>query len=60
MRGFLSSMFVTWLGLIALQALSGTGASGRVAEAFRDVSSIIDRALDPSVPAIPDRRTTTN
>jgi hypothetical protein len=53
-------MFTTWLALIALQALSGSGASGRVAEAFRDVNSLIERALDPAVPAIPDLRTTDN
>ncbi|WP_154793299.1 hypothetical protein [Occultella kanbiaonis] len=56
MRGLLSTLFVTWLGLIALQTLSGSGASGRVAEAFRDANTIIEKALDPTVPAIPDLR----
>lgn len=56
MRGLASTMFVTWLGLIALQTLSTSGASGRVAEAFRDVNTIVNHALDPTVPAIPDLR----
>lgn len=59
MKGTLGWMFTTWLALIALQTLSTTGASGRVASLFTDVNSLVQRALDPTVPAIPDRRTTT-
>jgi hypothetical protein len=58
-KGTLGWMFTTWLALIALQTLSTTGASGRVASLFTDVNSVVQRALDPAVPAIPDRRTTT-
>lgn len=54
----MGSLFTTWLGLIALQALVSRGGSGRVAEFFTDVNNILERALDPTVPAIPDLRTT--
>ena len=47
------------LGLIALQAVVSRGGSGRIAEAFALLQGGIDRALDPSVPAITDRRTAT-
>lgn len=46
----------TALGLIALQALVTHGASGRVGQFFADVNRLVERALDPTVPAIPDRR----
>jgi hypothetical protein len=49
-------MATAWLALIALQTVSSRG-SGRVAGAFADVNRLVKRALDPSVPAIPDRRT---
>jgi hypothetical protein len=45
-----------WLSLIALQAIV-TNGSGKVAAALTDVDRLISRALDPTVPAIPDRRT---
>jgi hypothetical protein len=48
-------MVTAWLGLIVLQTVSTTG-SGRVAGAFADVNRLVKRALDPKVPAIPDRR----
>lgn len=57
MKGTLGWMFTTWLALIALQTLSTPGASGRVASLFGDIDSLVQRALDPNVPAIPDRRT---
>jgi hypothetical protein len=44
-----------WLSLIALQAIVANG-SGKVADAFAGVAGLVDRALDPKVPAIPDRR----
>jgi hypothetical protein len=56
-KGTLGWMFTTWLTLIALQTLSTQGASGRVASLFTDVNSLVQRALDPTIPAIPDRRT---
>lgn len=56
MRSALGWAFTTWLTLTALQALATRTAPGRVASAFRDVDSILERILDPSVPAIPDRR----
>jgi hypothetical protein len=44
------------LTLIALQAITTTG-SGRVAGFFTDLEHLVQRAIDPNVPAIPDRRT---
>lgn len=56
MRGHaLRGMVTAWLGLIVLQTVGTTG-SGRVAGAFADANRLLKRALDPSVPAIPDRR----
>jgi hypothetical protein len=46
-----------WLALIALQAVTTKGGSGRLASFFSDVDRLIGRALDPTVPAIPDLRT---
>lgn len=54
--GAIRGAFSAWLGLIALQAVSTKGGSGRISEAFGDVASIVERVLDPDVPAIPDRR----
>jgi hypothetical protein len=45
-----------WLSLIALQTVVAHG-SGRVASAFADLDGLLQRAFDPGVPAIPDRRT---
>lgn len=45
-----------FLGLVALHALGSKGGSGRVSEAFADVAGVIERLLDPRVPAIPDLR----
>lgn len=45
-----------WLTLIALQTIGTAGGSGRVASFFADADSLVKRALDPNVPAIPDRR----
>ena len=57
MKGTLGWAFSAWLALIALQTLSTNGASGRVSGAFTELSALVDRVLDPSIPAIPDRRT---
>ena len=59
-RGALRGMVSAWLGLIALQAVSTTGGSGRIASAFTDVNDLLKRAIDPSVPAIPDRSSGAN
>jgi hypothetical protein len=56
-RGGLRGAVAAWLGLIALQAIATQGGSGRVAQAFTDVNRLVERALDPKVPAIPDRGT---
>lgn len=45
-----------WMTLIALQVIANSG-SGQVAGAFTAVNNLVKRALDPKVPAIPDRRT---
>ena len=42
------------LGLVALQAVGTTAGSGRVSGFFNDLSSLVDRLLDPTVPAIPN------
>jgi hypothetical protein len=46
-----------WLALIALQAISTRDGSGRVASLFGDIDHLVQRALNPKVPAIPDRAT---
>lgn len=56
MKSGLSWAFTTWLALIALQAIGTRGGSGRIASAFADLDQLLTRALDPNVPAIPDRR----
>lgn len=58
-RGLAATIFATWLGLVALQALASKSAPGRIQSLAADVSGFVERALDPTVPAIPDRRTTT-
>ena len=55
-RGAVRGALAAWLGLITLQAVASSG-SGRVASAFADVAGLVDRVIDPAVPAIPDRRT---
>lgn len=52
LRGVMSA----WLGLIALQTIASSGGSGRITSFFTDVDRLVKRALDPTVPAIPDRR----
>lgn len=55
--GTLSWAFSAVLGLVALQALTSRQGSGRVGQMFGDVNRLVERVLDPTVPAIPDRRT---
>lgn len=43
-----------WLGLIALQALTTKNGAGAVGGLLGSVNGLAQRALDPSVPAIPD------
>ena len=59
MRSTLTWMFTTWLALIALQAMTSKSAPKRVSSAFSDVNQLVERLLDPTVPAIPDLRTST-
>lgn len=49
--------FSAWLSLIALQALTGPSAPGRVSGIFAGAQKAVDRALNPNLPAIPDLRT---
>lgn len=57
MKRGLTAAFTTWLALVALQTLASSSfAPARVKSLFQDVDSIVERALDPSVPAIPDLR----
>ena len=56
LRGVVSA----WLGLIVLQAVGNSerAGKGRVTALFVNVDNLVKRALDPKVPAIPDRRDT--
>lgn len=47
--------FSTVLGLVAFQTLVSRAGSGRVGQFFTDANHLLERALDPTVPAIPDR-----
>jgi hypothetical protein len=51
-RGFLTAA----LGLIALQTVASNAAGGRIAGLFGVIADGVNRALDPSIPLIPDRR----
>jgi hypothetical protein len=53
-RGAVRGAMGAWLGLVALQALTSEGGSGKAAGLIDFLSSVVDRALDPTVPAIPD------
>ena len=57
MRGTLGWMFSAWLALIALQAATSPSAPTRISQAFTGAATLLNRALDPAVPAIPDLRT---
>lgn len=50
-RGALSA----WMTLIVLQVVGSKG-SGKIASLFSDLDNLVQRALSPDVPAIPDRR----
>jgi hypothetical protein len=54
-RGMLRGAAGAWLGLIALQAVVSRGGTGVVGGLLSDVDGLVQRVLDPSVPAIPDR-----
>lgn len=47
--------FSTVLALVAFQTLVSRAGSGRVGQFFTDANHLLERALDPTVPAIPDR-----
>lgn len=53
------TMFTTWLGLVALHALATRTAPSRIRDLAADVSGFVEAALDPTVPAIRDRRSPT-
>lgn len=42
--------------LVALPAVAQAGSKGRVSSLFGIVDQVVQRALDPKVPLIPDRR----
>lgn len=44
-----------WIGLVALQAFTTDRGAGAVGGLLGAVDGLVKRALDPSVPAIPDR-----
>lgn len=57
MSGGWRGLFGAWLALAALQAIgSSSAATGRVGGALSGVAGLVRRALDPTVPAIPDLR----
>lgn len=56
MKSTASWLFTTWLALIALQALTTPSAPARVRSALSGADQFLKRALDPTVPAIPDLR----
>lgn len=57
MKRGLAGAFTTWLALVALQTLATSkSAPSRIRELFQDANAVIERVLDPTVPAIPDRR----
>lgn len=53
-RGAFRGAFGAFLTLAVLQALTTRHGSGRVAEAIADVDSLVKRAMDPNVAAVPD------
>jgi len=53
-------MAAGFLGLSALYAVGTAGGTGRIAGAVGEVTGLINRALSPDVPAIPDRRNPTS
>lgn len=55
-HGTARAAVVACLGLSALQAAGSKGGAGRLSSLLGDVNNIVARALDPSVPAIPDLR----
>jgi hypothetical protein len=56
-RGAVRGALTAWLGLIVLHGLTTKGGSKAVGGAFDVVGNVVERALSPDVPAIPDRRT---
>jgi hypothetical protein len=52
----LGSAFTAWLALVALQAISTSGGSGRVASLFTDVNNVVTRVLSANIPGVPDLR----
>jgi hypothetical protein len=57
-RHALRGALTAWMCLIVLQAAGSAGGSGKLATLFTDVNRLVQRALSPDVPAIPDRRNT--
>jgi hypothetical protein len=53
-RGAFRGALTAWLGLITLQVVTTKGGSSKVAGLFGVVDSVVQRALDPNVAAIPD------
>lgn len=45
-----------WMALIVLRTVGTAGGSGRLAQLFTDLDGLVQRALSPDVPAIPDIR----
>lgn len=56
-RGMLRGAAAAWGGLIVLQALTQKNGADAVGGLMGAVDSIVKRALDPSVPLIPDHST---
>lgn len=55
-RHALRGAVTAWMALIVLRTVGTAGGSGRLASFFGDVDRLVQHALSPDVPAIPDRR----
>lgn len=56
-RGAVRGFAAGALGLIALQGLTSDKSAGKVSGLVGTITGLVDRALDPNVPAIPDHST---
>lgn len=56
MRSGIRGVLTGALALVALHTLVAPGASGRIAGLFSVPAAVARRFIDPTIPAIPDRR----
>jgi hypothetical protein len=58
-RGAFRGAATAWLGLVALQVVTTSSGSSKVGGVLNWVNSVVSRALDPNVAALPDYSTAT-